>query len=84
MKILISEKFKKSVPNEKKDFVIEKIRQLEEELKRLEEEKQSIRNIKKGFSIWKLKPAKENIYKFRVDEANRIIFTYTKYLKKLG
>ena len=81
MKILISEKFKKSVPNEKKDFVIEKIRQLEEELKRLEEEKQSIRNIKKGFSIWKLKPAKENIYKFRVDEANRIIFTYTKYLK---
>lgn len=84
MKVLISEKFKKSVPNEKKEVVKNKIKQLNDEIKKLENENKSIRDISKGFSIWKIKNAKEDIYKFRVDQSNRIIFTFTKCLSNWG
>lgn len=81
MKVLVSDKFKNSVPNEKRELVMKKIYELSSELNRLDRENKSIRNIKKGFSIWKIKNSKENIYKLRVDQSNRIIFTFTKYLK---
>lgn len=77
MKIVVSEKFKKSIPQEKKSIVKSKLIKFTEELK---EKNFQLKNISNGFSVWKVRGT-NNIYKFRIDKSNRILFTFTSKIK---
>lgn len=73
MQVLISRTFIKNVPHEKENIIKSKIYKFVKELK---EKNYNIKNISNGFSVWKVK-GNNNIYKFRVDSANRVLFTFT-------
>lgn len=73
MKTLVSEIFLKNIPKDKKEFVLSKVDKFIEELKN---NNYDIRSISNSFSVWKIK-GNENIYKFRIDRSNRVLFTFT-------
>ncbi|MDB8803596.1 UvrD-helicase domain-containing protein [Romboutsia sp. 1001216sp1] len=73
MKTLVSENFLKNIPKDKKEFVLSKLDKFIEEL---EKNNYDIRSISNSFSVWKIK-GNDNIYKFRIDSSNRVLFTYT-------
>ncbi|MGL6108233.1 hypothetical protein [Romboutsia sp.] len=72
MKILITENFIKNLPLERKDSVLEKVDNFIDELKNNNNE---VKNISNSYSVRKVK-GNNNIFKFRVDIANRILFTF--------
>lgn len=72
MKTLITENFIKNLPNEKKDFILEKVDSFINELQKNNNE---IKNIPNSYSVRKIK-GNDNIFKFRVDIANRVLFTF--------
>lgn len=73
MKVLISENFIKNIPKEKEEFILLK---LDKFIKELENKKYNIKNLSNGFSVWRIR-GNENIYKFRVDDSNRVLFAFT-------
>lgn len=73
MKVLVSEIFLKNIPKDKKEFVLSKLDKFIEEL---EDNHYDMKSISNGFSVWKIK-GNENIYKFRIDSSNRVLFTFT-------
>ena len=73
MKVLVSEIFLKNIPKDKKEFVLSKLDKFIEEL---EDNHYDMKSISNGFSVWKIK-GNENIYKFKIDSSNRVLFTFT-------
>jgi hypothetical protein len=72
MKKLITENFIKNLPKERKDFILEKVDNFINELQKNNNE---IKNIPNSYSVRKIK-GNDNIFKFRVDIANRVLFTF--------
>lgn len=58
---------------EKREFILNKIRNFEKNLLEIK----SMKNLLKGF--WVRKIIGTNIYKFRVNSGDRILFKYEKY-----
>ncbi|MGL5313617.1 MAG: UvrD-helicase domain-containing protein [Peptostreptococcaceae bacterium] len=72
MKKLITESFIKNLPIERKEFILEKVDNF---INVLENNNNEIKNIPNSYSVRKVK-GNENIFKFRVDIANRVLFTF--------
>lgn len=72
MKKLITESFIKNLPIERKEVILEKVDKF---INILENNNNEIKNIPSGYSVRKVK-GNDDIYKFRVDIANRILFTF--------
>lgn len=75
IKIFVTEYFKKSVPKNKREFISTKLTKFVSEII---DNDFDIRKVSNGFSIWKLN---RNIYKLRVDSANRVLFTFLSQTK---
>jgi len=73
MKILVLDKFYKTVPKEKKSKVMEKVQSFIDEL---ESSYRDIRKVSPGFRPVKIKTSNKSIWKFRVDDQDRILYTY--------
>ncbi|MGL4912361.1 MAG: UvrD-helicase domain-containing protein [Romboutsia sp.] len=72
MKTLITDNFIKNLPKERKNIILEKVDSFVNELQKNNNE---IKNIPNSYSVRKIK-GNENIFKFRVDIANRVLFTF--------
>ena len=72
MKTLITDNFIKNLPKERKNTILEKVDNFINELQKNNNE---IKNIPNSYSVRKIK-GNENIFKFRVDIANRVLFTF--------
>lgn len=73
MKILVLDKFYKTVPKEKKDKVMKKVQSFIDEL---ESNHHDIGKISPGFRPDRIKNTDKFIGKFRVDDNARILYTY--------
>lgn len=79
MKTLITDNFIKNLPKERKNSILEKVDNFINELQKNNNE---MKNLPNSYSIRKIK-GNENIFKFRVDISNRILFTFASKIKHI-
>lgn len=79
MNKLVTDNFIKSLPIGKKDVILEKIDKFFHELKQNNNE---IKNISNSFSVRKIR-GNTDLYKFRVDKSNRVVFTFASKIKEI-
>lgn len=77
MSFLISEAAMKSLPKENKNLIVQSIENFIQECEKC---KYNFQLISNGHSVRKVR-GRENIFKFRVDQANRILFTFVQTLR---
>ena len=79
MKVIFSEKLLKSIPKEKYNYILSEIKEFYQEYV---EKEFNIRNMKHGWSVRRIIGTTniQEIYKFRVNIKDRILFTYGKYI----
>ena len=79
MKVVFSEKLLKSIPRERYKYILSEIKEFYEEYV---ENDFNIRNMKHGWSVRQIIGTTniQEIYKFRVNIRDRILFTYGKYV----
>lgn len=70
--MMITESFIKNLPGEKKEYILEKVDLF---IKALIRNNNEIKNIQNSYSVRKIR-GNDNIFKFRVDISNRILFTF--------
>lgn len=74
MKFIIKQGFNESVPDNKKELLYKKLKKIGLELRN---NKNKFYELPKGFWGRKIEGCKNNIYKFRLNSGDRILFTYT-------
>ena len=72
MKTMITESFIKNLPSDKREYILEKVDSF---IKALINNNNEIKNIQNSYSVRKIK-GNDNIFKFRVDISNRVLFTF--------